>query len=289
MNVLGFLKPAYYTAKSFTIKNVSHILMGVGTGCSVSAVISAANNAPEAARQVEDAKYDKTAKVHGMTIKEVIAKYTNGDIRLEKLTVWEWIKAVAKYFGPAAALELLALISFWGAHGIDIHRQAILVGVATTAEEALREYQKKVKELIGDKAENEVQTAIAQDKIDKCPPPEGSVILADDAEMWWLIGQPPQRFKATYSHIKDTQNEINWEMLQHMYASESDLFWLLDSDKKYLKPEWDSGSVGWSCDKLLVLDIAVGFDPDHKPVGVITYKDKDGFRYDPQPGYSKGL
>lgn len=282
MNFAWF-KPAVMKSEQFLIKNASHLLMGMGTVFSVSAVISAVKMSETARYSVEAVKVDHYLREH--------PEHNPADtVRLDqcrKLTCWEWLKAVARFYGPAAAIEMLALFCFWMAHGIDIRRQAIWAGVAATAEEALREYQRKTQELIGEKAEKEVKNAIAQDKVDTLPPPRETVILSDDAMMWCLIDN--QYFRSSWLKIKEAQNDANHEMIQHMYISQSDLYWLLDPEHKYLNASKDSGQIGWNVDEMLYLDIDTPMGPDHKPILSISYRTKDGFDYPPQPGYSRML
>lgn len=253
------------TAKRQAVKNAPHILMAVGTVSGVTAVISAVKVTPAAEQAVRYAEYEK------------------GDA----LTKVEVVKAGAKYYVPAALMEALSLASFWCAHGIDIRRQAVLAGILSTTQEALNEYERKVKEMIGKDAEKEVRNAIAQDRVDSNPPPTTTVILPDDAESWWIIDG--QYFRSTYSAIKDAQNMANHHMIQHMYLSKSELYWLLDPNRSYLRTDGDEGCVGWSVDRMLSLDIQWATDPHHRPVGVIRYEDKDGNPYPALPGYSAGL
>ena len=283
---LGWLKSLWVGTKQFGIRNASHILMAVGTGTSLSAVISAIKANPEVKSVLFCKRVERTAQRMGKRFTDIYEDCEKGRIRLEKLSAWEIIGIYVKLYGISALMELIALVCFWGAHGIDIRRQMVLSGIAATAEEALREYQSKTRQMIGEEAEKEVRNQLAQDVVDKTPP-INTVILPGNAETEFIIGSPPQRFRATYTQVKDAQNDANWEMLQNMYVSESELFWMLDPEKKYLKPDWDSGQVGWNLDKMLVLDIGWGSNPDHSPVGVITYRDKDGNRYDPKPNFGR--
>ena len=278
MNILSWLKPAVQKTCRFTVKNAPHILMAVGTTASISGLIFVAKAAPDASRATMEKRLEKANK----EMKETGASTAP----LRKLTIWEWIQATAKYYGPAAAMEALALTCFWAAHGIDIRRQAILSGLCATAEQALREYQQKVQKILGDKAEKEIRNDIAQDTVDRTPVPAGTAYYLDGATDRWFIYRG-QRFRSTYQKIKDAQNEANHEMIMHMYISELEVMWLLDPEKKYLTPSDDSGQVGWSVDNLMIFDISWGTDPNHEPVGVIMIYDKDGFRYDPSPGFSR--
>ena len=254
------------------VKNAPHLLMGIGTISGVSAVIFAAQATPAAKDAYNSAKYNKEVEE---------------SVPGTKLTVPETIKACSTYYIPAVSMEALSLFCFWAAHGIDIRRQAVLSGLCATAQEALREYQQKVKELIGDKAEKEVRNAVAQDKVDALPPPQNVVVMAEDTNLWCIIDG--QYFLSNYLKIKSAENDANHEMIQHMYLSQTDLYFLLDPERKYLKPTENSGQIGWNVDEMLVLDVDTAFGPDHKPILNINYRTKDGYSYLPKPGYSRML
>ena len=96
-----------------------------------------------------------------------------------------------------------------------------------------------------------------------------------------------QYFRSTYYKVKNVENEANHEMIQHMYISEQELMWLLDPDKKSLRPDPDSGQIGWSIDELLTLDIRWVDGPNHEPVGVIEVLDSNGLKYAPSPGFNR--
>lgn len=284
---MNWIKTFFLRMRHFGVKNASHILMTLGTVCSISAVVSAVKIEKAAEQSLYDAKVKKTAEQNEMDLIDAAVAVDRNRSEAAKLTPWEWLKAVGKYYGPAAAIEMLALFCFWIAHGIDIRRQAIWAGVAATAEEALREYQRKTQELIGDKAEKEVRNAIAQDKVDTLPPPRETVILSDDSDLWCIIDG--QYFRSSYLKIKEAQNDANHEMIQNMYISQTDLYWLLDPDRKYLKPGPNSGQIGWNVDEMLYLDVDTAMGPEHKPILSVGYRTKDGYDYAPQAGYSRML
>ena len=270
MNI-AWLKPLLRKSGRFLVKNSPHILMAVGTTAGISAVISAVKAVPAA----EDAR--KAAKRKKNEESE--------DIYVVDLTIPETIKACGKYYAPAVSLELLSLICFWGAHGIDIRRQAVLSGLCATAEQALQEYQKKVQQMIGDKAEGEIRNSISQDKVENLPAPANNWYIDSEQEDTFIFKD--QYFRSCMRKVKEAQNDANWEMIQHMYISESEVMWLLDPDHRYLKPGWESGQVGWSIDRLLVFDIHWVTGPDKRPIGVIEVTDKDGTRYEPSAGFCR--
>lgn len=285
----AWLRPFVRRVERTMIKNAPHILMGVGTTATISALIFAVKATPTALEEIEVARKEKTRKLIEESVQETGQAVVP---RVTKLSIPETIKACGKFYIPAFGMEVLALACFWGAHGIDIRRQAVLSGLCATAEEALREYQHKAQELIGEKGEREVRNAIAQDRADRLPaPPDENPLPPGSKDNWCVISYGERKtspyFLSSYAKIKDAQNDLNHQMISEMYATESDLFWLLDPEKRWLKTFGHSGEVGWTVDRMLVLEVTETDGPDHERVYVISYKDKDGCDYLPQPGFSK--
>ena len=268
-----------------TVKNAPHILMGLGTATGISAVISAAKVTPQAWNTHADAVVKKTMARTGKDAAETEWLITSGKEKPEKLTVGEKIQACGKFYIPAISLELLSLLCFWSAHGIDVRRQAILAGLYSTAEEALREYQKKVQDTMGKEAEREVRTAIAQDHVDRDPNP--IMAFEADADVWCRY--KGYKFRSNYNRLKEIQNEANQEMIKNLYFSERELLWMFDPDHKWIVPDSDSGHLGWNVDNLLYFDILPTMNADHTPGFEIDILDKDGRRNLPQAGYSAAL
>ena len=278
---LAWLRPLLIRSRHWAVKNAPHILMAMGTGGSITALIFAVKAAPAAKQAKMDAEFAKNSDgdYDGDAVVGIFKK------DMAKLTPTEWVKSCGKYYIPAAGMELFSLLCFWGAHGIDVRRQAVLAGLYSTAEQALIEYQRKVVEMIGEKPEKEIRNAMAQDRTDRDPPP--SVIFADDTDCW--CSYKGYRFRSSYARLKDINNDANKEMIDNLYLSESDLLWMFDPERRYIVPDPHSRLVGWSVDRLMEFDILPTITPDHKPALSVEIRDKDGHEYLPQPGYSASL
>ena len=278
---LAWVKPFLIRGRHWAVKNAPHILMAMGTGGSITAVIFAAKATPAAAQAKKDAEFEKTDNADEERAGTVgIFKKD-----MQHLTPWETIKACGKYYIPAVGMELFSLMCFWGAHGIDVKRQAVLAGLYSTAEQALIEYQKKVVEMIGEKPEREIRNAIAQERIDQNPPQ--SLLIDSDTDCWCYY--KGYKFRSNYARLKDVMNEANKEMIDHMYISECDLLWMFDPEHRWVVPSKDSRLIGWTVDRLIEFDILPIMTPDHKPALEIEIRDKDGREYLPLAGYAATL
>ena len=277
---LGWIKGLVKAGEKAVVQNAPTILMVTGTAGVTGAVISAAKAGPKTVYLIEKAEVQKAK-----------AQIPETEIGVMKpwrvpLTWGEKVKACWKVYIPPAGLLLFGLGCFWSAQGINVQRQAVLAAAYSTAEATLHEYQARVVDMIGKDAEKEVTTAMAQDKVDKTPPPPAPVIVGG-ADSWCLIDN--QYFRSSYVRIKDAQNIFNQNMLNSMYGSKLELYWLLDPEGQYLKPDENAGQVGWCIDKLLTLDIDPVLGPNHEQILAITYRDPNGLLYPPEPGFSAGL
>ena len=268
---LSWVKPFVIRSRQWAVKNAPHILMGLGTSGSIAAVIFAVKATPKAMNAKRDAKRLKNED--------------SDDIYVVDLTVPETVKACGKYYIPAVGMELFSLLCFWGAHGIDVRRQALLAGLCSTAEQALIEYQKKVVEMIGAEPEKEIRKAISQDHIDQNPPP--SMLIESDTDVWCYY--KGYKFRSNYLKLKETQNDANHELIANLYLSESDLLWMFDPDHRCVVPSQESRMIGWSVDRLMEFDILPCMDPYHRPALEVQIRDKDGHEYPPVPGFAASL
>lgn len=266
------------SGKRLAVKHAPGILMGMGTVGVGTAVILSAKAGPRAVYLIER---EEEKKAQNLPVRE------DGHVCLRAPLDWkETVRAVWKIYIPPVGLTVFGLSCFWAAHGIDLKRQAVVAGLYSTAEATLKEYQKKVVEMIGKDNEKEIRNAVAQDRIDQAAPQTASLILPPDTDTWCIIDG--QIFPSSYNRIKDAQNKANHKMFREMYISKTELYWLLDPSGEYLRPDGEDGMVGWTVDKLLVLDIHGGLTPEHKPMLSIDYTDDYGNRYDPVPGYANG-
>lgn len=262
-------------------RNAPHILMGLGTFGSVSALAYAIKSTPAANAALWDAKAEKAAEDLGITPEEAIDRG-----KYKKLSLPETVKACGKYYIPSIGLEIFSLCCFWFAHGINIHRQAILAGSLSMAEQALVEYQRKVVDMIGEKPEREIRTAIAQDHINQDPPPIGPQNIEEDCWCYYS----GYKFRSSYFKLKDIQNEANDEMIKNLYLSESDLLWMFDPDRQYIVPSDESRHIGWCVDNLMEFDILPIMTPDHQPALMVNIRKKGEIGdYKPLPGFTKCL
>lgn len=258
---LGWLKAMAKTGSELAVKHAPEILMGVGTVSIGTGMIFALHAGPIAETAMDEANVEK------------------GD--------WKGaLKAVYRIYIPPIGLTLFGLGCFWTAHGINVKRQAVLLGLYSTAEASLEEYQRKVIEMMGQKKHEDIKDAIAEDKQEKLQqnlPAAPGIPGAGATDIWFnLYGDT---FPCNYIRVKEVQNEFNQEMLTgEMFKSVAELKMKLDPSGQWLRPKKEDIDAEWSIDRLLILHVANPFGP----IATITYEDKDGVENMPVPGYMIG-
>ena len=270
------------SGRQFAVKHAPGILMGMGTVGVSSAVILAAKAGPKAVILTEQAEMEKAQRNWPDELYADNEKEASRTL-MEELTWKEKLAATYKLYIPPVGLTVFGLLCFWAAHGIDLKRQAVVAGLYSTAEATLKEYQKKVVDMLGEKQADEIRQSIGDDRVREAqrnlPPPPEDFDLG--TQKWCYIRG--RRFPCSYNRIKDVQNEINNQMLGEIYASEADLFYRLDPTGEWLKPDDQARMTGWTSDNLLVLRV----DNPSSPILNISYEDKNGLPYMPEPGYSQ--
>lgn len=264
---LGWLKAMVKTGSEVAVKHAPEILMGVGTISVGTGLIFALKSGPIAEEALDEAKEQKE--------------------ELNEPFNWrDALKAVYRIYIPPIGLTLFGIGCFWTAHGIDLKRQAVLLGLYSTAEASLEEYQRKVIEMMGRKKHEDIKDAIAEDKQEKLQeklPAAPGIPGAGATDIWFdLYGDT---FPCSYVKAKEVQNEFNQEMLTgEMFKSVAELKMKLDPTGQWLRPKKEDFDAEWSIDRLLILHIANPFGP----IATITYEDKDGAENMPVPGYMIG-
>lgn len=191
--------------KNEIVKHGPEIATGVGIALGVSTTILAVKATPKAVQLLDDRKEEEG---------------------VEKLPPVETIKTVWKCYIPALATGALSVTCLILASTTNKKRQAALAAAYALSETTLKEYREKVVETVGEEKEKEVREAVAKDRIEREPVRD---IPASDGEDWLCYEMLTGRyFKSNKNKIDKAVNEINYQILNHNYASLNDFFSLIN-------------------------------------------------------------
>lgn len=187
---------------------------------------------------------------------------------VEELTPIETIKTCWKCYIPATLTTVLSAVCLIGASTVSAKRNAALATAYSISEAALREYQEKVVEVVGEKKEKAVRDAVAKDQIERDPVTKSEVVIIDSNSNT-LCYEPlsGRYFKSTIDKIKKAEIKLDRQMIQEMYVSLNDFYWEIGLDGTDLGDQ-----MGWNLSKgYMDLSFSSQLADDGTPCAVIVY------------------
>ena len=246
MNKSG-LKRTIKSVERVLTKYSPGILTGIGITGMIGATFMAVKATPKALYLIETKKEEA---------------------EVEELTSVETIKTCWKCYIPAALTTVVSAACLIGASTVSAKRNAALATAYSISEAALREYQEKVVEVIGEKKEKAVRDAVAKDQIERDPVTKSEVVIIDSNSNT-LCYEPlsGRYFKSTIDKIKKAEIKLDRQMIQEMYVSLNDFYWEIGLD------ETDLGDkMGWNLSKgYMDLSFSSQLADDGTPCAVIVY------------------
>ena len=246
MNKSG-LKRTIKSAERVLTKYSPGILTGIGIAGMIGATFMAVKATPKALYLIETKKEES---------------------EVEELTPVEAIKTCWKCYIPATLTTVLSAVCLIGASTVSAKRNTALATAYSISEAALREYQEKVVEVIGEKKEKAVRDAVAKDQIERDPVTKSEVVIIDSNSNT-LCYEPlsGRYFKSTIDKIKKAEIKLDRQMIQEMYVSLNDFYWEIGLDGTDL-----GDKMGWNLSKgYMDLSFSSQLADDGTPCAVIVY------------------
>ncbi|MCM1363440.1 MAG: DUF6353 family protein [Ruminococcus sp.] len=242
-------------AKKMRVSIVQHspeILTGIGIAGMVTTVIFAVKATPKAMKILEE-----------NTPKD------------EKLSAIEVVKLTWKYYIPTVISGVASIACIIGANAKNARKNMALATAYTLSESALKEYQEKVVETIGEKKEQSIRDEIAKDKIMANPVKDREVIITQKGDTLCYDILSGRYFKSDIDKIKKAENQLNRRMISEMYISLNDLYYELG-----IPPICVGEYIGWNINSgYLDLYFTSQLTPEHEPCLVINYNVEPKYDY----------
>ena len=202
-----------YRSQKFIKRNSSTILTCVGGVGVVATSVIAVKATPKAMLLLEEAKQEKG----------------------EDLTKLEVVKVAGPAYIPAVIVGVSTIACIFGANALNKQQQAALTSAYALLDSSYRDYKKKVDELYGEGANDEITNAIAKDKYDEDveKPEEGNELFYDEFS--------GRYFHAPKNIVTRAEFELNRDLSRHGGVYVNEYFEVLGL------PETDYGDyLGWS-------------------------------------------
>lgn len=250
-------------------KNAPVILTAIAVVGVVSTAIAAVKASPKAEEVLHDAKDDisgvqQEADEKGWTEDEV--KQTVKEIKIDTA------KKLAKIYAPTVISGVGTISCIIGAQKLSLRRQAALAAAYNLTESTLREYQKKAKELLGEKKEAEIQDYISKKKLEKNPKDDSKLVITGKGDYLCYDDISGRYFRSSSAKIQAAVNDLNFQLLNDLRCTLNDFYELLGLEGIGFGDE-----MGWDVDDGK-LEIYYSYQGDtyDEPCLVINYMNKPG-------------
>lgn len=182
----GLIPKALEVSRAFVVKHDSDILAGVAIGCMVATPILSAQATSKSVKELQEAG-------------------------LEEAPLIEKAKHVGKNYILTGSVAITGIVSVGGVRVIDAKKLKGALTELELARTAMRVYQEKVREHIGQSKERGVRHDIHEDEIRANPPSEKLLIRcgAENGESLFYDPNTGQYFVSTYEKVKRAAITIN--------------------------------------------------------------------------------
>lgn len=198
----------------FVKRNSATILTCVGAAGVIATTVTAVKATPKAILLLEQAKEEKG----------------------EDLTKLETVKIAGPAYVPTALLGLGTIACIFGANVLNHRNQASLMSAYALVDGAYKDYRKKVDELYGEEAGDEVRAGLAKDNYEV-----GEHQITEDNVRLYYDFYSERYFEATPYAVKRAEYELNRTLMVDGGAYLNEWYQLLGLET--LEHGWD---FGWS-------------------------------------------
>ena len=256
------------SVKMTLVKHSPEILTGIGIAGMLTTVVLAVRATPTALVKIQNAKDQK--------FNEQVDAGVDPEEATDDLTTIETVKATWKCYIPAAVTGAMSTACLIGASAVSTKRNAALATAYTITDAAMKEYQDKVVETIGEKKEQAVRDAIAKDRIEKDPVTEKEVIITGSGTTRCYDPISGRYFESDVQTILTAESTLTRRLIHDMYASLNDFYWELGLEGTEMGDQ-----LGWNIDNPIELGpFSSQVSRDGVPCLIINY------RISPKYGYS---
>lgn len=176
------------------------------------------------------------------------------------------LKTIAPLYIPTVVMGGITIGCAVCSNSINARRTAALAAAYSLSETAAEVYRRKVRDVIGEKKENEVRGEVAREALDNAPPRDKEIIITGKESLCYETVSG-RYFKSDYETLRKIRNDLNNRLISEMYISLNELFYELG-----LKDTTLGNDLGWNLDDgLIEFDITTQLSESGEPCIVLGY------------------
>lgn len=231
------------------------ILIGAGISGMISSTVMAVKSTPKA-----------------MTIIKEKKKELNKD----ELKSIEVVKATFKCYIPSAVITILSVGCIIAASNINHKRNAALATAYSLSESALKLYQEKVIETVGEKKEQQIRDEVAKEQIARNPVSKNEVIITSGGNTLCYDVLSGRYYKSDIEKLRKAVNDLNHTMINSMCVTLNDYYDLIGLSSI---PTGDK--LGWNANNALVeLEFSTQMADEGVPCLVVDFRTRPKYDYE---------
>lgn len=185
---------------------------------------------------------------------------------LEEPNQFERFKLVAPQFIPAAGCAVVTIAAVVYANRLSAKETAAMAAMYTMSDKTFQEYKTKVQEKLGQNKEQAIRDEVAQDRINRNPPNNSTVIITGGGDVLCYDVVTDRYFNSTVENIKRAENTVNGEIANHDAVPLSRFY-----DAIGLRPTPYTEEVGWNIDNRCEVQFSTVLSPDQRPCVSIDF------------------
>ena len=250
-SINNFFQNIVRTMRSYS----PEILIGLGISGMIYSTVMAVKSTPKAMILIDDKKKE---------------------LKKNDLKPIEIIRSTYKCYIPTIITTAFSIGCIITASNISNKRHAALATAYSLSESALRVYQEKVIETIGEKKEQQIRDEVAKDHISKQPATKSEIIITESGNTLCYDSLSGRYFKSDIEKLRKAINELNHSMINDMCVSLNDYYDLIG-----LKGISVGDRLGWNAnDSLVELSFSTQLADNGVPCLVVDFIARPKYNYE---------
>lgn len=170
-----------------------------------------------------------------------------------------------KFYIPAVASGLVTSACIIGVAKVGNKRAMAAQAAFILTERAYSEYRDKVIEEFGEKKDEKVRSAIAEDRVRKNPPSQEVIIVSAGTVLCCEL-YTGRYFQSDMETLRKAQNDLNEQLIQNDQISLEEWYHMIG-----LQSTSFASDVGWNSDKMMALEFTTVLTEDGRPCLAFSY------------------
>lgn len=179
---------------------------------------------------------------------------------LPDLTTSEKIKLVWPQYIPAVGVGALTIGAIVYSNRLSAKETAAMAAAYSMSDKTFQEYKEKVQEKLGQKREEAIRDEVAQERINRNPPGERTIIITGGGDVLCYDVVTDRYFNSTVENIKKAENLVNGEIVSYDAVPLSRFY-----DAIGLRPTPYTEEIGWNLDNRCEVQFSTVLSPDQRP------------------------